>query len=61
MDSEIERALQTDGLIDITTVGRTSGKPSKIEIARWMVVMQGMLRASRNVKGDWPGMRIPQP
>ncbi len=33
MDSEIERALKTDGLIDITTVGRKSGKPSKIEIA----------------------------
>jgi deazaflavin-dependent oxidoreductase (nitroreductase family) len=33
MDSEIERALKTDGLIDITTVGKKSGKPSKIEIA----------------------------
>ena len=32
MDAEIERALQTDGLIDITTVGRKTGKPSKIEI-----------------------------
>jgi deazaflavin-dependent oxidoreductase (nitroreductase family) len=33
MDSAIERALKTDGLIDITTVGRKTGKPSKIEIA----------------------------
>src|SRR6266536_638792 len=33
MDAEIERALATDGLIDMTTVGRKSGKPSKIEIA----------------------------
>ncbi|MCI0561660.1 MAG: hypothetical protein MN733_24490 [Nitrososphaera sp.] len=33
MDSEIERVLKTDGLIDITTVGRTTGKPHKIEIA----------------------------
>jgi len=33
MDSEIERALKTDGLIDITTVGRKTGKPHKIEIA----------------------------
>jgi deazaflavin-dependent oxidoreductase (nitroreductase family) len=33
MDAEIERALTTDGLIDITTVGRKSGKPSRIEIA----------------------------
>lgn len=33
MDLEIERALKTDGLIDITTVGRKTGKPHKIEIA----------------------------
>ena len=32
MDSEIERALETDRLVDITTTGRKSGKPSKIEI-----------------------------
>jgi deazaflavin-dependent oxidoreductase (nitroreductase family) len=33
MDAAIERALTTDGLIDITTVGKKTGKPSKIEIA----------------------------
>jgi deazaflavin-dependent oxidoreductase (nitroreductase family) len=33
MDSEIERALKTDGLIDITTVGRKTGKLHKVEIA----------------------------
>jgi deazaflavin-dependent oxidoreductase (nitroreductase family) len=33
MDSEIERALKTDGLIDITTIGRTTGKLHKVEIA----------------------------
>jgi deazaflavin-dependent oxidoreductase (nitroreductase family) len=33
MVSEIERALKTDGMIDITTVGRKTGKPHKIEIA----------------------------
>lgn len=33
MDSAIERALKTDGMIDITTVGRKTGKPHKIEIA----------------------------
>jgi len=32
MDAEIERALQTDRLIDITTIGKKSGNPSKIEI-----------------------------
>jgi deazaflavin-dependent oxidoreductase (nitroreductase family) len=33
MDAEIERALKTDGLIDITTVGRKTGKPHTVEIA----------------------------
>jgi deazaflavin-dependent oxidoreductase (nitroreductase family) len=33
MDSEIERALKTDGLIDMTTIGRQTGQPHKIEIA----------------------------
>jgi len=33
MDAEIERALKTDGLIDITTIGRKQGQPHKVEIA----------------------------
>ena len=33
MNPEIERALQTDGLIDITTVGKKTGKSHTIEIA----------------------------
>ncbi len=33
MDAEIEHALNSDGLIDITTVGRKTGNPQKIEIA----------------------------
>jgi deazaflavin-dependent oxidoreductase (nitroreductase family) len=33
MDSAIEGALKTDNLIDITTIGRKTGNPSKIEIA----------------------------
>lgn len=33
MNSQIEHALKTDRLIDITTIGKKSGKPSKIEIA----------------------------
>jgi hypothetical protein len=32
MDSEIQRALQTDRLIDMTTTGRKTGKPHRIEI-----------------------------
>jgi deazaflavin-dependent oxidoreductase (nitroreductase family) len=33
MDTATERALKTDGLIDITTIGKKTGKPHKIEIA----------------------------
>lgn len=33
MKQEIENALQNDTLIDITTVGRKTGKPRRIEIA----------------------------
>jgi deazaflavin-dependent oxidoreductase (nitroreductase family) len=33
MDAEIERALTTDGLIDMTTIGRKTGNPHRIEIA----------------------------
>ena len=33
MDVKIEHALKTDSLIDITTVGRKTGNPHKIEIA----------------------------
>ena len=33
MDPELEDALRTDRLIDITTTGRKSGRPHRIEIA----------------------------
>jgi len=33
MNAEIERALKTDGLIDMTTIGKKTGKPHKVEIA----------------------------
>ena len=33
MDAEIERALTTDGLIDMTTTGKKTGKPHTVEIA----------------------------
>ena len=32
MDAAIIKALETDDMIDITTIGRRSGKPNKIEI-----------------------------
>src|SRR5262249_10204950 len=33
MDAQIERALTTDGLIDMTTMGKKTGKPHTVEIA----------------------------
>ena len=32
MDDEIQKAIERDRLIDITTIGRKSGKPHRIEI-----------------------------
>jgi len=32
MDAAVIKALETDDMIDITTIGRKSGKPNKIEI-----------------------------
>jgi deazaflavin-dependent oxidoreductase (nitroreductase family) len=31
LDPTIERALETDGIVDITTTGRKSGKPHRME------------------------------
>ena len=33
MDAKIQRALERGGIIDITTTGRRSGRPHRIEIA----------------------------
>ena len=33
MDAQIEQALKTDRLIDMTTFGKKTGKPHKVEIA----------------------------
>lgn len=33
MNTQIENALKTDGLIDITTIGKKSGNPHRIEIS----------------------------
>ena len=33
MDPEVEHALKADSLIDMTTIGKQTGKPHKVEIA----------------------------
>jgi deazaflavin-dependent oxidoreductase (nitroreductase family) len=39
MDEAVRRALEDDPTIDITTTGRRSGQPRRIEI--WMLVVDG--------------------
>src|SRR5215470_11450999 len=41
MDTRIRRALETERTIDITTIGRTSGHPHRIEI--WFHNLEGRL------------------
>jgi len=41
MNSKIEQALATDQVIDITTIGRKSGQPRRIEI--WFHNLDGRL------------------
>src|SRR5215813_10303450 len=41
MDARIQRALETERTIDITTIGRTSGRPHRIEI--WFHNLEGRL------------------
>ena len=41
MDARIRRALETERTIDITTTGRTTGRPHRIEI--WVHNLEGQL------------------
>lgn len=52
MDEAIRRALQSDRTIDITTTGRRSGSPHRIEI--WFHNIQGEIFLSgRPGRRDW--------
>ena len=53
MDEKIKRALETDRLIDITTTGRKTGQPHRIEI--WLHYFKGKIYLSGNPgrKKDW--------
>ena len=39
MDARVQHALETDFTVDITTTGRTSGLPRRLEI--WMLFVEG--------------------
>ena len=60
MDSEIDHALKSDSLIDITTIGRKTGKPQKIEIV--FHNLDGLLYISgRPGKRDWYANLVAKP
>ena len=60
MDPKIENALKTDRLIDITTIGKKTGTPHKIEIA--FHNFDGSLYISGNPgKRDWYANLVAHP
>jgi len=60
MDNQIQHALETDGLIDITTLGRKTGKPHRIEIG--LHNLDGVLYISgRPGKRDWYANLVANP
>ena len=60
MDERIQRALENDRTIDITTTGRNSGQPRRIEI--WMYRYDGrvFLSGSPGTR-DWYANLVRQP
>lgn len=61
MQAEIERALEKDRTIDITTIGRKTGKPRRLEI--WFHNLDGdlYLSGSPGKKRDWLANLIATP
>ena len=52
MDPAVERAIDNDRTIDITTVGRNSGEPRRIEIWRYRYDGRTFLSGSPGTR-DW--------
>ena len=52
MDPAVERAIENDRTIDITTVGRRSGEPMRIEIWRYRYDGRTFLSGSPGTR-DW--------
>jgi deazaflavin-dependent oxidoreductase (nitroreductase family) len=61
MENEIRTALKTDRVIDITTIGRKTGKPRRLEI--WFHNLDGelFLTGSPGRKRDWLANLIANP
>ena len=60
MNDAIRRALQTDRLIDITTTGRQSGEPRRIEIGVYYLDGQLYLTGSPG-RRNWLANLVAQP
>jgi deazaflavin-dependent oxidoreductase (nitroreductase family) len=52
LDPAVERAIENDRTIDITTVGRNSGEPRRIEIWRYRYDGRTFLSGSPGMR-DW--------
>ena len=60
MDANIQQALKTDRVIDITTIGRKSGQPRRIEI--WFHNLDGTLYITgRPGKRSWYANMVAHP
>ena len=52
MDEAVQRALENDRTVDITTTGRSSGQPRRIEIWRYRYDSRTFLSGSPGTR-DW--------
>ena len=60
MDAAVQHALKTDGLIDITTIGKKSGKPHRIEIG-FVNLEDGLYISGLPGKRDWYANLVANP
>ncbi len=60
MDEAVERALENDRTIDITTTGRQSGKPRRLEIWRYRYDGRTFLSGSPG-RRDWYANLVEKP
>ena len=61
MNPEIQHTLENDRLIDITTTGRKSGKPHRIEIMFDYFQGKIYLSGRPNLKKDWYANMLANP
>jgi deazaflavin-dependent oxidoreductase (nitroreductase family) len=60
MDETVQRALESDRTVDITTTGRNSGQPRRIEIWRYRYDGRTFLSGSPGTR-DWYANLVAQP